>query len=161
MDIQGSILWFISPNLRPVCCTLLYAQFCPQTGHCSGSTPLDTVSPPLSLFGGAFGTPQAVPRPPARGQTVAGVRRSPIPGLSVTRVGHSPARWMSRTVRRLQSDFRPGFSRAHGTPNNKTDSTRTAGLAAVFANLFTKMWSSDHPNLSRGIPQGHIHQKIY
>ena len=53
-------------------------------------TPHDTVSPALSLFGGAFGTPQAVPRPPARGQTVAGVRRSPIPGHTVTKRGATP-----------------------------------------------------------------------
>ena len=108
-------------------------------------TPHDTVSPPLSLFGGAFGTPQAVPRSPARGQTVVGVCRSPIPGHAVTRVGHSPARWTSRTVRRLQSDFRPEFSRAHGAPIGKADSKRKTGLAAVWCKAGHKIWSSDHP----------------
>ena len=119
--------------LHTVVCTVLPTNRSLFRPH----TPRHSQPSPLTVWGGVW-HPQAAPRPPARGQTVAGVRRSPIPGLSVTRVGHSPARWMSRTVRRLQSDFRSGFSRAHGTPNNKTDSQRTAGLAAVFSSLFTK-----------------------
>ena len=58
IEIQSSMLWFTLPNFKPDRCTLLHAQFCPQTSHCSDPTPLDTVSPPLSLFGGRLAPPR-------------------------------------------------------------------------------------------------------